>query len=390
MRVLHLIDAASPQSRPTTLALMASSLGRLGEVDQAVALLGGRPLADAARAAGVRGAQVIGVPFGRAVLGWPAVRRYMRGAGPFDLIHCWSVGALSLAALAFRGLPKALTLTTPVSERATAWLRVLSRESAAAGGLVVLPISATLRRALLSAGVAEAVVHVLRPGIDLGRVGHSQRAAIRKGWGVESDSQRVAAIACDPVERGDALAAAMGVLVANEITSAAGRSLRLLLHPQQLNRVRVRGIARNIDKAGAIIDEPRVAEPWSVLPGCDLVLALGPYAGGLSLLWAMAANVPIVGEASYAVSEIVEDRHSALLVKESSPKQLAKRITQLVDDPRLAWRLRDTARHEAYSFFSRQRYCQSLQAVYGQVVAGEPISVPAVEATGGLRFAGRA
>lgn len=390
MRVLHLIDAASPQARPTTLALMASSLGRLGDVDQAVVLLGGRPLADAATAAGVRGAQVIGVPFGRAVLGWPTVRRYVRDASPFDLIHCWSVGALSLATLAFRGLPKVLTLTTPVSERTTAWLRTLSREGAAAGGLVVLPISATLRRALLSAGVPEAAVHVLKPGIDLGRVGHSQRAAIRRGWGIESDLQCVAAIACDPVERGDALVAAMGVLVANEITSVGGRPLRLLLHPQQLNRVRVRQMVRPLDQERALIDEPRVAEPWSVLPGCDLVLALGPHAGGLSLLWAMAANVPIVGEASYAVSEVVEDRHSALLVKESSPKQLAKRITQLVDDPSLAWRLRDTARHEAYSFFSRQRYGQSLAAVYGQMVAGEAVCVPAVEATGGLRFAGRA
>jgi len=64
-------------------------------------------------------------------------------------------------------------------------------------------------------------------------------------------------------------------------------------------------------------------------------------------------------------------------------------LRQLIDDPQLAWKLRDTARHEAYSFFSRQRYGQSLQTVYQQVVAGEPVEIPPMEVTGGLRFAGR-
>ena len=91
-----------------------------------------------------------------------------------------------------------------------------------------------------------------------------------------------------------------------------------------------------------------------------------------------------------APTEIVEDRHSALLAKPGPLHPLAHRITQLLEDPHLAWKLRDTARHEAYSFFSRQRYCQSIQTVYEQLETGAPIEVPQLEATGGLRFAGRA
>jgi glycosyltransferase involved in cell wall biosynthesis len=129
--------------------------------------------------------------------------------------------------------------------------------------------------------------------------------------------------------------------------------------------------------------------PWRILPGCDAALAVGPNAGGLSLLWAMAANIPIVGEATYAVSEVVEDRHSALLGKPDSPVKLAHRLTQLFTDQHLAWQLRDTARHEAYSFFSRQRYCQSIKLVYEQLAGGKAIEVPPLESTGGLRFSGR-
>ena len=121
-----------------------------------------------------------------------------------------------------------------------------------------------------------------------------------------------------------------------------------------------------------------------------MALVTGPSSGGLSLLWAMASNVPIIGDASYAVSEMVEDRHSALLAKPGDSRLLAQRVRLLLDDAQLAWKLRDSARHEAFSYFSRQRYCNSIAAVYEQVVTHQPIEVPPLPVTGGLRFAGRA
>jgi glycosyltransferase involved in cell wall biosynthesis len=121
----------------------------------------------------------------------------------------------------------------------------------------------------------------------------------------------------------------------------------------------------------------------------DAAVVIGPKAGGLSLLWAMGANVPIVGQATHAISEIVEDRHSALLAPPHDGPALAHRLQRLLGDRQLAWSLRDTARHEAFSFFSRQRYCRDLTEVYRQAIDGEPVSVPEMEITGGMRFAGR-
>jgi glycosyltransferase involved in cell wall biosynthesis len=100
--------------------------------------------------------------------------------------------------------------------------------------------------------------------------------------------------------------------------------------------------------------------------------------------------VPIVGEATYAISEIVEDHHSALLAKPGQPKSLAHRVSQLLADRLLAYKLRDTARHEAFSFFSRQRYCESLQGIYNQMLESRPVAIPDMPITGGLRFTGRA
>ena len=48
MRVLHLIDAVSPQASSTTLAMLTDAQGRLGHVTERVALLGGVQLADKA------------------------------------------------------------------------------------------------------------------------------------------------------------------------------------------------------------------------------------------------------------------------------------------------------------------------------------------------------
>ncbi|MCE9590704.1 MAG: glycosyltransferase [Planctomycetes bacterium] len=392
MRVLHLIDDAGPQPSGTTLALLAESLGRLGRTEQHVLLLGGSSLGREAVAAGVTDAQRVGVPWGRAVLGWPGATAALRRIGDVDLIHCWSIGAFTLASLARRRTPRILTLTTTPTADDVRWLRVLVG-TGDAGRAVILAISSTIRRAVLSGGLPEERVHVLRPGLDMGRALRADRRALRESWGVESDDVKVVALLSDPPRAADAWYATMAVGLAEEsydLTRPGHPRLILLAHPDQHRRRRAEQVHRDVGRAGILIQEHRLTQPWSVLPGCDAALAVGDAGGGLSLLWAMASNIPIVGEATYAVSEVLEDRHSALLVKPGARGALSTKVRQLIDDTHLAWKLRDTARHEAYSFFSRQRYCQSLQSVYEQTAAARPVEVPAMEPTGGLRFTGRA
>ena len=148
-KLLHLIDAASPQAWATTLALIGESFGRLGQIEQKALLLGGTALGREAQAAGLGGARTLGVPHGRAVMGWPAVRRVAREMGKFDLIHCWSVGAFTLAAMMWHKTPRLLTLTTPLPDPSVRWLRVLTHEAAGRG--ILLPITSTLRSQSASA-----------------------------------------------------------------------------------------------------------------------------------------------------------------------------------------------------------------------------------------------
>lgn len=398
MRILHLIDAASPQACPTTLSLLGEAMGRLsgGDVQQQVMLLGGTALRDQARAAGVRDAMLLSVPFGRAMHGAFALRRRLAAMPRYDLVHAWSIGSLTLATLLMRDVPRVLTLAVPPAPRQLHWLRMLI-EHGPATGIAVLTTSATIRREAMMHGVPESCVHVLRPGIDMGRVAQVNRSAIRESWGLPvgtpaDRTSHVVALLADPPHAHDALFGTLVSAIAGEIygprQTHPPHRVHVLVHPDMHRRINAQAMTREMGVAHMVICDERLARPWEVLPACDIALAAGANAGGLSMLWAMASNLPIVAEAGYAVSEIVQANTSALVAKPGVHKQLALRINQIIDDPHTAWKLRDAARHECYSFFSRQRYCTQLKAVYEQVVAGKSVDVAPLEITGGLRFAG--
>jgi len=384
MRIWHLIDANSPQATATTLQMINASLAQLDHVNQEVVLLGGSGLRRTAETVGIRGPTVLGTPLGKALLGYFAAHRHYRCNGPPDLIHCWSIAAMALAVVLFRRSPKLLTLTQPPTRNATRWLRAITSDVATRA--VLLPISLTIHRELLTQGVSPQAAHVLRPGLDLGRVVLGRRQCLRTRWDVNQDA-KIAVLVCDRPGAADALPVALSVRLAEE---SSGKHIYLLMHPDNKNRRRVQRDMTYQGKSNRLILDDHTNEPWLIMPGCDVAVAAGPEGGGLSLLWAMCANLPIVGEATHAISEHVEDRHSALLAKPSQHTKQAHHLCQILSDPQLAWQLRDMARHEAFSFFSRQQYCQSLTTVYEQMLEEKPVHVPPPESTGGLRFDGRA
>jgi len=110
--------------------------------------------------------------------------------------------------------------------------------------------------------------------------------------------------------------------------------------------------------------------------------------GMLPVLYAAAAGKIIAGEASYALSEVVEHRHSGVLSKPGEDHDLALKLKQALEDRQLAWKIKDAARSEAFSYFARSRYRADLHTVLGQVARGEKVAAPAMPMTGGLRFAG--
>lgn len=192
-------------------------------------------------------------------------------------------------------------------------------------------------------------------------------------------------------------------------------------------------------REGSMVVDERMQRPWEIVPGLDVALVLGddtkkaegmgdggglasawsllhrrPWSGTahrrsawssavtapdevrrgrsgpgmLPVLYAAAAGKIIAGEASYALSEVVEHRHSGVLAKPGEDHDLALKLKQALEDRQLAWKIKDAARSEAFSFFARSRYRGDLHTVLGQVARGEKVAAPALPVTGGLRFAG--
>ena len=69
----------------------------------------------------------------------------------------------------------------------------------------------------------------------------------------------------------------------------------------------------------------------------------------------MGAGVPIVATVNRGNCELIEDNHSAMLVRAKDPRGIAQRCHMLFNDDTLRWKVADNARHEAYKYLSIQR-----------------------------------
>ncbi|HSV15419.1 MAG TPA: glycosyltransferase, partial [Tepidisphaeraceae bacterium] len=159
--------------------------------------------------------------------------------------------------------------------------------------------------------------------------------------------------------------------------------------------------AANAARLGVRLHQPdmvKLAEPLlgraiefeQLLPATDacIVTARAPVAT-LPIAICMAAGLPIVSTVTYTAAELLEDRHTALMVPKPSPQLLAQRVLDLRGDSALQWSIADMARTEAYEFFSLTRMMNQYRAVYHQMAADEAVEVPEAAAGAGLRFHGR-
>src|SRR5439155_21530922 len=122
--------------------------------------------------------------------------------------------------------------------------------------------------------------------------------------------------------------------------------------------------ARKAARLGERLHQPhmvKLAEPLlrrelefeQLLPATDacLVTAKGPVAT-LPIAICMAAGLPIISTVTYTVAELLEDRHTAVMVPRPAARLLARRLLDLKDDAAAQWSISDMARTEAYEYFS--------------------------------------
>lgn len=335
VRILHVLDAqAEFQTRRGVEALQA----RLGvDFECSVRFLKSSSARDLATA------------------GW-ALRQL--GRDHFDLVHAWGTRALTAAAMGARG-PILYTPDAAASQKAIAWARAVAEYRL----IEIVCSTATQRRMHVERGIPVDRCHLIRPGVDFSRVrprrDKQQRA--RFGFG---DEDRVL-LAC-----GESTQASnhRETIWAGAILHLLDSRYRVLVWGEGSWTKNVRDLANASKLAGAFVfasDQLGPVDFEMLLPAADAIAinARGAVAT-LPIAIAMASGLPIVSTVTYTTSELLEDRHTALMVPPGRARQFARRVLDLYQDPRLQWSIAETARAEAYEYYSLTRYLDEFRSLY--------------------------
>ncbi len=414
----------------------AVSAARQDNIETCVVLIGPSALRAMAIESGLSPDAVISAPQGVALGRWLNVRHKLpKRAQQADMVHAWSLNAAVLAKKFLKPAQLCITITEPPDASDQRHIAQLAHEKHI-GWLPINPTYGRTLLTLGCRGTQIFTLRpAIDP--DRLALGQSQRVARRQSWGItdhaDAPAVTVVALLSDPPmgpSSADTIIATMAVSLAGDGIEMYYPNLRLGVHPMQARRQRAETSMRELGCPDRVMQIPELTRPWLALPACDLAIVCGsPEAndrgevrdensgatnggtsestvggkseggsgrgyvgryggryggesgggcggkcgGGASLVWAMGAGLPIVGQAVPEIEAVVRDEHSALLSVPGEPRFLGHGLRRLLDDRALAQRLRDNAQADVQSRHSLPQFRRQLLNLYRQLTAGEPI-----------------
>lgn len=370
-----------------TLSITVPHVARiLHLIDDHLGAAPARALGDLTRSAAPGDTQVVrsigpGGAWAKTLSSWRSIRRDLRD---FDLVHTWSPRALAVAT--FTGLPIVHAVSADPTPAEVRWLSSAQTRR----GIEAVCSTATSQRLLLSRGIHPDHCHLIRPGVDFSRIKTRRGIELRRELGFAD---------------GDVV-----LLTVGESTDPANHALALwtvgilnVMDDRHKLLMWGRGpLGDALDRMAATMEQPgvtrraektlgRAIEFDELFPAADaIVVTANAPVPTLFLAQAMAAGLPIVSTVSPAIAELIEDRHTALLVRQPTPRALAQRILEIREDHSLQWSITDRARTEAFEFFALGRFLRQWRAVHHQVADGHAIEIPEESPGAGSRFHGLA
>lgn len=231
--------------------------------------------------------------------------------------------------------------------------------------VVFVAASQSARSSLRSAGVEADRCSVVLPFVDQAIFEESPRAFIRKALGL-ADHHFALLLAPPPsADSGGLLCAWAGLLVHHMLPA-----LRLIIPSgcrglEQIEKLVMDGerpemlrVASPNDADGALL---------GACDGCAWLPSQDATCDGVAM--AMASGRPIVATAISSVAEFLTHDVTARLVGEPTPRAVARRILEMIEDPDQSRRLGFAARRSAFECFGRQSMVEQFEAVYQRFAA---------------------
>jgi glycosyltransferase involved in cell wall biosynthesis len=383
VRILHLIDPASPGGGPSTLRLAAEALPRLPRAQHDVLIVGNGRHLDLARRCGLDPCGRLGAPLNRARMAAAALRSFLRAwerqRGRYDLLHAWTLPSAGLARLVADRRPVlAGAMVSHGACRSGRGLRLpagLRRRRPP-----VLAATPVVRAELTSAGWPPELVSVLPPAADAETISPEQRVLLRGAWGAD-ETTFVVALLGEPAAWADGRFA---ISVMGRV-ALTGKDVRLLLHPRATSESDLRRWLDKLGIGGFVVIDDAAAEPWRIAAGLDAALVASRRGSQFiepavaPILWAMAGGVPVVAPTAGGGSGLIEEGITGLLYRAGDYNRAAARVLELYDDARGAARLGAAARASVERRHGVDAYADRLGAVYEQCAGGRSVHVPEPE-----------
>jgi hypothetical protein len=379
LRILHLLDSSTPGDSLDMLAHLVAAPQPAAEYR--VMAMGHRSTGVFAEFAGLARDSLVWAPsLGWAdPAGWRAVRRLVARFEPTH-IHAWGLAAVVAVAASGSSAKRLATFTTAPSRTVIRGLRIVEKRESKSPWTWVAA-SSSIRRILVEGGVRPERVIRIRPGV---------------GFGGGGDIRGVSGKA--PIADSQALKEELGIEAADGpilLLGGEGKSARhdfglwaAAILQQMFPRTRAivredpRGAADpGLDRFSDSLPEARtiVAAPpemhWRQLATiADILLITPDHATATgSILYAMAAGVPVIGTPVECVGELIEHGHNGLLAKTVKPRAIAARLEEFMNDSTLKRPLTDRARANLYAHFEPSAMVETFARVYGRDAGGETV-----------------
>ena len=302
-----------------------------------------------------------------------------------DICHAWGTRPLGVAALAG---PRRIVYSPALfpTRRAIRWLRAAMNYR----DIQVVCPTATLHRQMIQHGVDRQRCHLIRPGVDFARVRGRRNPELRYQLGIADADHAILLPGESSWENSHDLSAA-----AVSILNCLDPRFRILLWGRGQRTAAVKRLALRLAQPEMVVSASDMLRPSvefeELLPAADLALVTAQRpVSTLEISLCMAAAIPIVAAVWPTASELLEDRHTALMTPPNSPRALARRILDALENEHLRWSIGDMARTEAYEYCSLTRFAGQYRDLYRQFASGGRVEISPPLPGPGSRFHGRA
>lgn len=339
LKIAHIDTAKDFRGGQDLLLSLARGLKRRGHA-QIIVCREGSPLAKRAASEGLETIR----------LGSIRTLRERLGKQRFDIVHAHDGRAQTISFRASMGLPVRRVASRLVAFEPRHPLIHRWKYSLTCHGVIAL--SQAVRQVLVGAGVPEANIEVIVPGIEMPEKLPDPlvRDGARARWGFSDGEFVIGHVAAFTHEKGQDVALKAAIQLASKLPRA-----RMLLAGEGPDR-----------SEPAMVALARQVQGIATLPGFvddldEFYAALDLYimpsrseAWGLTALRAMACGLPVIASDVGGLAEVVEDGTSGWLVPAESPDALSGAIVDAASDPSRLAAFGRNARRRAEQFTIEQ------------------------------------